>query len=195
MARKKVPAVNATPPPGSNTSIDSSSDDDHGGGTQGWEHKVVQYGEFVSLGFPVWVALASVVALVRPQALAWVDSRVQFFGIVLTMLGMGMTLSFKDFEGALTMPKQLVAGVVLQYTVMPAAGVVMARLLHLPAHYAAGLVLVACCPGWSPLSVSWSVWLAGWLLFLLVDELLGEGIVSCASGIVSCLWMNRQIDR
>lgn len=63
------------------------------------------------------------------------------------MLGMGMTISLKDFVAALAMPKELLAGVVLQYTVMPSAGALIGQTFGLPHYYAAGLVLVACCPG------------------------------------------------
>lgn len=38
-------------------------------------------------------------------------------GITITMLGMGMTLTLDDLRGALAMPKELLAGFVLQYSV------------------------------------------------------------------------------
>nr|ACO57621.1 sodium bile family protein [Selaginella moellendorffii] len=63
------------------------------------------------------------------------------------MLGMGMTLSIDDLKGALSMPREVAAGVFLQYTIMPLTGATVARVLGLPSHYAAGLVLVSCCPG------------------------------------------------
>ncbi|PKI60055.1 hypothetical protein CRG98_019540 [Punica granatum] len=63
------------------------------------------------------------------------------------MLGMGMTLSLDDLRAALSMPKELFAGFVLQYSIMPLSGFVVSKLLNLPSYYAAGLILVACCPG------------------------------------------------
>ncbi|KAL2634911.1 hypothetical protein R1flu_006390 [Riccia fluitans] len=114
---------------------------------QGWERKAELIGEALSSAFPSWVALACIVALVWPASTGWIDQRVQVFGITVTMLGMGMTLTLKDFQGAFRMPKELLAGVLLQYTVMPASGYFVSRLLQLPPHYAAGLILVACCPG------------------------------------------------
>ncbi|ONK74908.1 uncharacterized protein A4U43_C03F11350 [Asparagus officinalis] len=63
------------------------------------------------------------------------------------MLGMGMTLKLEDLRAALLMPKQLAAGVFLQYTVMPLSGYFISKLLKLPSYYAAGLILVSCCPG------------------------------------------------
>nr|KYP57152.1 putative sodium-dependent transporter yocS [Cajanus cajan] len=63
------------------------------------------------------------------------------------MLGMGMTLTLDDLRGALSMPKEVLSGFVLQYSVMPLSGFLVSKLLNLPSHYAAGLILVGCCPG------------------------------------------------
>ncbi|KAL5682619.1 hypothetical protein ACJX0J_009004, partial [Zea mays] len=60
---------------------------------------------------------------------------------------MGMTLTLDDLKTTLLMPKELAAGFILQYTVMPLSGFFVSKLLKLPSHYAAGLILVACCPG------------------------------------------------
>ncbi|KAJ8527701.1 hypothetical protein K7X08_015152 [Anisodus acutangulus] len=68
-------------------------------------------------------------------------------GIAVTMLGMGMTLTFDDLRAALAMPKQLFCGFMLQYSVMPLTGYFVSKLLNLPSHYAAGLILVGYCPG------------------------------------------------
>lgn len=105
------------------------------------------FGEALSSGFPIWVAAACVAGLVKPAAFTWIQGQVQIIGLSITMLGMGMTMSLDDLKGALAMPKELVAGVLLQYTVMPTAGALVSRLLNLPANYAAGLILVSCCPG------------------------------------------------
>jgi len=58
-----------------------------------------------------------------------------------------MTLTLDDLKTALLMPRELAAGFILQYTVMPLSGFFVSKLLKLPAHYAAGLILVSCCPG------------------------------------------------
>ncbi|KAK6157494.1 hypothetical protein DH2020_011742 [Rehmannia glutinosa] len=60
---------------------------------------------------------------------------------------MGMTLTFDDLRGALSMPKELFTGFVLQYSVMSLSGYFVSKLLSLPSYYAAGLILVGCCPG------------------------------------------------
>lgn len=74
-------------------------------------------GEALSTAFPVWVALGCLLGLVRPSSFNWVQPKWTILGLILTMLGMGMTLTFDDLRGALAMPKELVAGFVLQYLV------------------------------------------------------------------------------
>lgn len=75
-------------------------------------------GEAVSTAFPVWVALGCLVGLLRPSSFSWVQPKWTVMGITITMLGMGMTLTFDDLRGALAMPKELLAGFVLQYSVV-----------------------------------------------------------------------------
>jgi len=106
-----------------------------------------QVGDVLTTAFPVWIALACLAGLFRPSAFLWIRGNWQIAGLTVTMLGMGMTLSFKDLQGALAMPKEVLGGVLLQYTVMPTAGALVSRLLNLPSHYAAGLILLSCCPG------------------------------------------------
>ncbi|KAL0702153.1 hypothetical protein Bca4012_058275 [Brassica carinata] len=104
-------------------------------------------GEAVSTAFPVWVSLGCLLGLVRPSAFNWVTPDLTIIGLTITMLGMGMTLTLDDLRGALKMPKELFAGFVLQYSVMPLSAFLVSKLLNLPSHYAAGLILVGCCPG------------------------------------------------
>ncbi|RED15280.1 bile acid:sodium symporter family protein [Parasphingopyxis lamellibrachiae] len=63
------------------------------------------------------------------------------------MLGMGLTLSFDDFRRIARIPKCIAAGVALQFTVMPLAGIAIAIGFGLETGLAVGLILVACCPG------------------------------------------------
>uniref|UniRef100_A0A1J3JRX5 Putative sodium/metabolite cotransporter BASS1, chloroplastic n=1 Tax=Noccaea caerulescens TaxID=107243 RepID=A0A1J3JRX5_NOCCA len=104
-------------------------------------------GEAVSTAFPIWVSLGCLLGLMRPSAFHWVTPDLTIIGLTLTMLGMGMTLTLDDLRGALRMPKELFAGFVLQYSVMPLSAFLVSKLLNLPSHYAAGLILVGCCPG------------------------------------------------
>lgn len=48
---------------------------------------VVRLGEALSLGFPIWVGSACLVALWRPPSFLWVGRSLQIVGLTLTMLG------------------------------------------------------------------------------------------------------------
>ncbi|EEF31142.1 probable sodium/metabolite cotransporter BASS1, chloroplastic [Ricinus communis] len=108
---------------------------------------IVVIGEAISTAFPLWVSLGCILALIKPTSFNWVTPKWTILGISLTMLGMGMTLSFDDLKAALAMPKEIFSGFVLQYSVMPLSGFLVSKILNLPSHYAAGLILVGCCPG------------------------------------------------
>ncbi|KAK9688706.1 hypothetical protein RND81_09G005500 [Saponaria officinalis] len=103
--------------------------------------------EALSTAFPIWVALGCLMGLFRPNYFKWVKPEFQIWGLTITMLGMGMTLTLDDLAGAFSMPKQVLTGFFLQYSVMPLSGYFISKLLGLPSHYAAGLILVGCCPG------------------------------------------------
>ena len=97
--------------------------------------------------FPVWVLGCSGLALWHPELFTWFSGPWITYGLGVIMLGMGITLTLDDFTRVLKFPSWVIAGVVLQYTVMPLSGWAIAKLLALPDAYAVGLILVACCPG------------------------------------------------
>lgn len=90
-----------------------------------------------------------------PPAFTWMtDGRITVAGqpllslaLGLVMLAMGLTLTFDDYRQLAAAPRALVAGVCLQFAVMPLTGFVIARGLALEPGLAVGLILVACCPG------------------------------------------------
>ncbi len=69
------------------------------------------------------------------------------WALAVIMLGMGMTLAPTDFTRVASRPVAVVTGFLAQFTIMPAAGWLIATLLDLPTPFAVGLILVACCPG------------------------------------------------
>jgi len=105
--------------------------------------------------FAVWTVLGTLWAWFVPEHFIWVaDGRFKPFGqplisvlLGVIMLGMGLTLSFEDFRRVLAIPKSVAAGVVLQFTIMPLAGIGLALAFGLETGLAVGLVLVSCCPG------------------------------------------------
>lgn len=97
--------------------------------------------------FPLWVLGCSIAALIHPPLFSWFSGPWITYGLGIIMLGMGITLTADDFTRVLQMPGWVIAGVSLQYTIMPLSGWLLARLLQLPDAYAVGLILVASCPG------------------------------------------------
>ncbi|MFM7348262.1 MAG: bile acid:sodium symporter family protein [Erythrobacter sp.] len=94
-------------------------------------------------------------AWVFPQGFTWLtDGSNRIAGqpllsiaLGIIMLAMGLTLTFDDYRGLTRMPRAFIAGLALQYTVMPLSGFAVAKLLGLEPGLAVGLILVACCPG------------------------------------------------
>jgi BASS family bile acid:Na+ symporter len=67
--------------------------------------------------------------------------------MMVIMLGMGASLTFKDFRIAFRKPQGIAVGLVCQYGIMPALGYALAVLLGLPPALAIGLILMGCMPG------------------------------------------------
>ena len=67
--------------------------------------------------------------------------------IFVIMLGMGASLTPRDFVLALKRPYGLAIGVVSQYGFMPFIGFVLISLLPLPSAIAIGVLIMACMPG------------------------------------------------
>ncbi len=101
---------------------------------------------FVNL-YPLWIVLSSLIGIIYPPAFLWFSGRWVESAIALVMLGMGFTLTIDDFKRLLKIPGSVALGFACQYTVMPLLGWGIGRALHLEAGFAAGLILVAACPG------------------------------------------------
>lgn len=88
----------------------------------------------------------AVVALIFPPSFTWAAPHVTLLlGIV--MFGMGLTLKLGDFREVFRRPKDVFAGFVLQFTVMPLVAFALAKLFQLPPELAVGVILVGTCPG------------------------------------------------
>jgi BASS family bile acid:Na+ symporter len=69
--------------------------------------------------------------------------------IAVIMLGMGASMTFRDFKRAFKRPQAILIGFASQYGVMPLVGFLLAVTLDLPPPLAIGLILVASLPGGS----------------------------------------------
>jgi len=109
----------------------------------------------ITNNFAALTVLGVALAWFYPPAFTWItDGRISVAGQPLLslalgtiMLAMGLTLTFEDYRGLARMPRALLAGVGLQFVVMPLSGFAIAQLLGLEPGLAVGLILVACCPG------------------------------------------------
>lgn len=101
--------------------------------------------KFTSL-FPFWAIILSAIALLHPGTFLPYKDAIPFL-LGLVMFGMGMTLTIEDFLLVFKRPKAVIIGTVLQYTLMPLAGFLVARAFSLSPELTAGVVLLGCCPG------------------------------------------------
>lgn len=109
----------------------------------------------ITNNFAGLTVLGVALAWLFPPAFTWMtDGRITVAGqpllslaLGLIMLAMGLTLTFDDYRSLARLPRALMAGVALQFAVMPLSGFAIARGLGLEPGLAVGLILVACCPG------------------------------------------------
>jgi bile acid:Na+ symporter, BASS family len=67
--------------------------------------------------------------------------------LFLIMIGMGLTLTPKDFREVLIAPKATLFGLVAQVLIVPLAAFALAWVMQLDPLLAVGLVIIAACPG------------------------------------------------
>lgn len=101
--------------------------------------------------FTVWVLAFVVTAFCYPNAfLTWGDFNVKTLIvplIQLIMFGMGATLTLADFTRVVRMPRAVLIGMFLQFTIMPLLGLTLAKAFGFEAAVAAGIILIGSCPG------------------------------------------------
>lgn len=96
--------------------------------------------------FPLAAIVVSITALHYPGL--FIDLKWAIIPLLaIIMFGMGATLSADDFKRVLSRPLPVIAGIVMQFTLMPMIAWILSLLLQLPAAIMAGLVVVGACPG------------------------------------------------
>ncbi len=96
--------------------------------------------------FPLWAIALSTIAYFAPAPFVELKPGILPL-LTVIMFSMGLTLSIDDFKRALSMPKLILSGLLLQYTVMPVTALLMAKLFQLDPALTIGLILVGSCPG------------------------------------------------
>jgi len=84
------------------------------------------------MAFPLWVIFGIILTFIQPSLFTWFSGNFITYGLGIIMLGMGLTISFDDFKNVLKVPKWVITGLVLHFTVMPFLGWFMGYLFHLP---------------------------------------------------------------
>ena len=102
---------------------------------------------FITRWMAVIVLLAAICAYFFPDVMGVVKTSwvTPLLGCV--MFGMGLTLDLGDFGRVFSRPKDVIAGILCQFIIMPLLALALVKLFHLPAELAVGVILVGCCPG------------------------------------------------
>ncbi len=104
------------------------------------------FSTFVSRNMALLAIIVAVIALTLPVSFKWVVPRISILlGVI--MFGMGMTLKPEDFREIFRRPRDVLIGLLAQFTIMPLLALGFANLFQLPAELAAGVILVGTCPG------------------------------------------------
>lgn len=102
--------------------------------------------DFVSRNMALLALAVAIVALIVPGAFKWAVPQItMLLGVV--MFGMGMTLRVDDFKEIFKRPRDVLIGLLAQFTIMPLLAFGLATVFDLPADLAAGVILVGTCPG------------------------------------------------
>lgn len=101
--------------------------------------------------YPAYVTAGAAVAVVRPDTFRWFVAMAPgsyTFVLGFIMLAMGLTLELREFLTLIReRPLAILFGFAAQYTIMPAFGAIVSRMLGLPPSLSVGLILLGCCPG------------------------------------------------
>jgi len=94
----------------------------------------------------IWVILAVAIGYFWPNLLVPLKAHTEWLFAV-TMFGIGMVLSLKDFQPIFKKPHVVFLGTLAQFGIMPLLGFLVAKFLRLPPDLALGVVLVGAAPG------------------------------------------------
>lgn len=101
---------------------------------------------YITQLFPLWAILLSTLALFQPDFFVPLKPYIIPL-LIVVMLGMGFTLTWPDFQKIMKQPRVIVLGVALQYTVMPLAAFLIAKLFSMPMELLIGMLLVGASAG------------------------------------------------
>ena len=106
-----------------------------------------QFCKYISDYMGVMVLVTAVAALMFPSLLSGVKPTVINYLLGVVMFGMGLTLSLQDFKVVFSRPRDIIAGEIAQFVIMPLLAWLLAKAFSLDDALTLGVVLVGCCPG------------------------------------------------
>ena len=101
---------------------------------------------FLTRYISIIILFFSAAAFWKPEGFSWATNYTSIF-LGVAMFGMGLTIKAKDFKIVFSKPKEILAGCIAQYTVMPLCAWFLSVVLGLEPDLAIGVILVGCCPG------------------------------------------------
>lgn len=101
---------------------------------------------FLTRYISIIILFFSAAAFWKPEGFSWATNYTSIF-LGVAMFGMGLTIKANDFKVVFSKPKEILAGCIAQYTVMPLCAWLLSVLLGLEPDLAIGVILVGCCPG------------------------------------------------
>lgn len=96
--------------------------------------------------FPLWAVLLSVLAFNQSQLFTPLKTLIVPL-LTIIMLSMGLTLRGQDFLNVAHSKRAIMAGLILQFTVMPLSAIVISYILHFDTNLTVGMVLVGSVAG------------------------------------------------
>ena len=98
--------------------------------------------------YMAWIVLViAALSLLFPPAGLWIQLSWINYLLMAVMFGMGLTIRPEDFAIVFTRPRDIIAGSLAQFTIMPLLAFLLSKAFHLDPALTAGVVLVGTCPG------------------------------------------------
>jgi len=103
-----------------------------------------------SFSYTLWIFTVVAAAMYYPQLFgSYGNFKFSVFIVPLLqiiMFGMGSHMSLNDLTGVIKMPKGVIIGIVIHYTVMPLTALAISHIFNFPNEIAAGIILIGCVP-------------------------------------------------
>ena len=93
------------------------------------------------------VCIVALCALIFPKSALWISTQWINYLLMVIMFLMGLTMKFNDFTLIFQKPKDIILGIIAQYSIMPLIAFMLCKMFNLDEALTAGVILVGTCPG------------------------------------------------